>query len=77
MKSILVLGPGCANCRKLAANAEEAARELGIEVEIRKVTDINEIVALGVVKTPGLAVDGRLVSTGKVLSAGEIKKLLQ
>ena len=77
MKSILVLGPGCANCRRLAANAEEAARELGIECEIRKVTDINEIVALGVVKTPGLAVDGRLVSTGKVLSAGEIKKLLQ
>jgi len=77
MKSILVLGPGCGNCRRLAEHAEEAAKELGIEFEIHKVTDILQITALGVVKTPGLAVDGRVVSSGKVLSAEEIKKLLQ
>jgi small redox-active disulfide protein 2 len=76
MKSILVLGPGCANCERLARNAEAAARELGIEFEVHKVTDIRQITALGVLRTPGLAVDGRVVSSGRVLSPEEIKKLL-
>lgn len=76
MVKIQVLGPGCANCGKLAENAEQAARELGIEYEIEKVTEIDRMVDLGVLLTPGLVVDGEVKSSGKVLSPAEIKELL-
>lgn len=76
MKTIRILGTGCPKCRKLAENAEKAARDLGIEYEIEKVTDINEIARSGVMMTPGLAVDGELKSSGKVLSPEEIQTLL-
>lgn len=76
MKIIQILGTGCPKCKKLAANAETAARELQIEVKIEKVTDINEIMRFGVMMTPGLAVDGTVKSTGKVLSVDDIKLLL-
>jgi len=76
MKKIQVLGPGCPNCTKLAANAEQAAREMGIEFEVEKVTEIDRMVALGVLLTPGLVVDGEVKSSGKVLSPADIKKLL-
>ena len=76
MKKLQILGTGCPKCRKLAENAEAAARELGIEYELVKVTDINEIMKFGVMMTPALAVDGTVKSTGKVLSADEIKKTL-
>ena len=77
MKKIQILGTGCPKCKKLAENAEAAARELGVECEIEKVTDINEIMKFGVMMTPALAVDGDVKSTGKVLSADEIKKILR
>ena len=77
MKKILILGTGCPKCKQLAANAEAAARELVIEYEIYKVTDINEIMKFGIMMTPGLAVDGEVKAVGKVLSAGEIKKFLE
>ena len=77
MKIIQVLGTGCPRCKKLAENAEAAARTLGIEYELVKVTDINEIVRLGAMVTPGLAIDGNLKSTGKVLSSDEITALLE
>ena len=73
---IQVLGTGCPNCEKLAENAETAARELGIEYEIEKVTDIKEITRYGVMMTPALAVDGEVKSVGKVLSSHDIKDLL-
>ncbi len=76
MKKIQILGTGCPKCKKLAENAEAAAKELGIEYELVKVTDINEIMKFGVMMTPALAVDGEVKSVGKVLSAEDIKELL-
>lgn len=73
---IQVLGTGCPKCKKLAANAEEAAKELGLDVEIEKVTDIDKIIDFGVMSTPSLAIDGKVVVVGKVPSVEEIRKLL-
>jgi small redox-active disulfide protein 2 len=77
MKKIDILGTGCAKCKQLAANAEEAAKELGIGYELEKVTDINEIMKFGVMMTPGIAVDGEVKASGKVASAEEIKQWLR
>ena len=71
-----VLGTGCPKCKKLAANAEEAAKGLGLAVEIEKVTDIDKIIDFGVMSTPSLAIDGKVVVVGKVPSVEEIRKLL-
>lgn len=76
MKKIQVLGTGCAKCLKLAQNADEAAKALGIEYEIAKVTDIREIMSFGVMTTPALVVDGQIKMAGTASSAEEIKKLL-
>ncbi len=76
MKKIQILGTGCPKCRKLAENAQAAAVDLGIEYEIEKVTDINEIMGFGVMMTPALAVDGNVKSVGKVPSIEDIKKIL-
>jgi small redox-active disulfide protein 2 len=76
MKKIQILGTGCPKCRKLAENAEAAATGLGIEYEIEKVTDINDIISFGVVMTPALVVDGDVKSVGKVPSVEDIKKNL-
>ena len=75
MKKIQILGTGCPKCKKLAENAETAARELGIEYDIVKVTDINDIMGFGVMMTPALAVDGEVKVTGKVPSVEEVKEL--
>ena len=77
MKKIQVLGTGCPKCKKLAENADAAAKALGIEYELEKVTDINDIMAFGVMITPALAVDGQVKITGKVPSAEDIKSLIQ
>ena len=77
MKKLQVFGPGCAKCRDLAANVAAAAKELGIEHELVKVTAINDIAAAGVMMTPALAVDGKVLFSGKVPSVGELKKLLK
>ncbi len=76
MKKVQVLGTCCPKCKKLAENAEAAVRELGEGYEVLKITDIKDIMAFGVMTTPGLAVDGEVKVTGKVLSVEEIKKLL-
>ncbi len=76
MKKIQILGTGCAKCMKLAENAGKAADEAGIPVEVEKITDIKKIMEFGVMLTPGLAIDGKVRSVGKVLSVEEIKKLL-
>ena len=76
MKKLQILGTGCPKCRQLAANAEEAAKALGIEYELIKVTDINEIMQFGVMLTPALAVDGAIKVVGKVPSPDEIKAML-
>ena len=77
MKKLQVLGTGCPKCKKLAENTEAAAKALGIEYEIEKVTDINEIMKFGVMMTPALAVDGQVKIVGKVPTQDEIKCLLQ
>ncbi len=74
---IQILGPGCPKCKQLAEAADHAARELGLEYELVKVTDLNEIMSFGVMMTPGLAVDDEVKSVGKVLSADQIKALLK
>jgi len=77
MKKIQILGTGCPKCKKLAENAEAAVKDLGIEYEIEKVTNINEIMGFGVMMTPALAVDGEVKVTGKVVSPDEIKTMLE
>lgn len=76
MKKLQILGTGCPKCKMLAELTETAANNLGIEYEIEKVTDINEIMKFGVMMTPALAVDGQVKVVGKVPSTDEIKKML-
>jgi small redox-active disulfide protein 2 len=76
MKKIQILGTGCPKCKKLTENADAAAKDLGIEYKIEKVTDINEIMKFGVMMTPALAVDGQVKVVGKVPSPEQIKQLL-
>ncbi|SHJ75833.1 thioredoxin family protein [Paramaledivibacter caminithermalis] len=73
---IKVLGSGCANCKKLEENAREAVNELGIDATIEKVEDFKEIMKYGVMKTPALVVDEKVVIMGRVAKADEIKKHL-
>jgi small redox-active disulfide protein 2 len=72
MKVVEVLGPGCNNCKRLETAAREAVAMTGIEAEVVKVTDYADIAARGVMNTPGLVIDGLVVSTGRVPSAGDI-----
>ncbi|MFH0792423.1 MAG: thioredoxin family protein [bacterium] len=76
MKSLVVLGPGCARCQKLAQNTEEAAKALGIEYELVKITDVNAIVGFGVMMTPALMIDDEIRVSGRVPPVEEIKKML-
>jgi small redox-active disulfide protein 2 len=71
-----ILGTGCPKCKKLADTAQAAAEELGLDYELEKITDINEIMKFGVMLTPGLAVDGTVKVSGKVPSVDEIKQML-
>jgi len=73
---IEILGVGCPKCKQLTANTEAALKELNICAEIQKVTDIGKIIEYGVMMTPALAIDGTVVSAGKVLTKDEIKKIL-
>jgi small redox-active disulfide protein 2 len=74
---LLVIGPGCTKCKTLAQFTEQAVKELGIDAEINKVTDLKQIMALGVMMTPALAVNGTIKVVGKVPSVAEIKAILQ
>lgn len=73
---IKVLGPGCPKCTKLEENVRAAVSELGIEAAIEKVTDVMEIAKAAVFVTPGLVVNGRVVSSGKLLTKDEVKALI-
>lgn len=73
---IQILGPGCAKCTKLAETAVTAAKELGVEYEIEKISDLNQIMGFGVMMTPGLVVNGEVKSVGKVPSFAEVKNML-
>jgi len=73
---IQILGTGCAKCKMLEQNTLEALRVSGIQAEVEKVTDLNEIMNMGVMLTPALAVDGTVKSAGKVLSKEKIIEIL-
>jgi small redox-active disulfide protein 2 len=73
---LLVLGTGCAKCNQLYAATEQAAKEAGVAYELNKVSDLRQIMALQVMVTPALVVNGNLKVAGRVPSVEEIKKLL-
>ena len=73
---IEILGTGCPKCANLAANADAAARNMGVPYELTKVTQINDIMKRGVMMTPALAINGEVKAAGRVLSEAEITTLL-
>ena len=75
--NIKILGSGCKKCLSLEGYALSAAESLGLTVEIEKITDIVAIAAFGVMSTPGLVINDKLVSSGRVLSVNEITEVLQ
>ncbi len=77
MLKIEVLGPGCPKCKTLEKNVREAVEEMGVEAEILKVEAIKDLAARKIMMTPGLAVDGETVSTGRLLSPLQVKKILE
>lgn len=76
MKKLEVLGPGCAKCGKLAELTAKAVADLGIECEVVKVTDLNEILSRHIMLTPALVVDGVVKCTGRIPSIDELKTLI-
>jgi len=74
---IEILGVGCPRCKALYKNVEQAVKELNIDTDIIEVTDIDKIGAYNVIMTPGLAINGKLLSCGKLLMPQEIKKLIK
>lgn len=76
MKTLQILGTGCARCQKLAENAQAAAEALGLEYQVEKITNLERIASFGVMMTPALAVDGEVKSAGRLLDVDSVKRLL-
>ncbi len=74
---VQILGTGCPKCQALEANARAAIQTLGLPAEVKKITDLNEIMGMGVMVTPALAVDGKVKSAGKILTATQIAEMLR
>ncbi|HNR64428.1 MAG TPA: thioredoxin family protein [Thermotogota bacterium] len=74
---IEILGKGCPNCVQLEKNVNLALKNAGLEAEVKKITDLNEIMDYGVAMTPGLVINGKVVSVGKVLKPEQIEPLLK
>lgn len=74
---IKVLGSGCSRCKKLLANVKEAVEELGVDASILYVTDMMEIAKTGVLSTPGLLINGKIVSYGRIILVDEIKAMIK
>ena len=77
MKKIQVFGTGCPKCQKLEENAKVAVKQLGIQAEVEKVKDLNKIAEAGVMMTPALAIDGKVMVSQKVASVEEIEGWLK
>ncbi len=75
--NVKILGTGCTKCKKLEETARRAVCELGIDADIEKVTDLKAIMDYGVMLTPALVINGKVASSGKLLSISEIKSLLE
>ena len=76
VKKLQILGPGCTKCRMLSDHTEEAAKALGLEYTIEKVSNIDDIIAFGIMATPALVVDGEVKVSGRVPTAEAIKAFL-
>ncbi len=76
MKKLQILGTGCSKCKRLAEQVEQAAKQLGIEHQIEKITDLQEIVSFGVMTTLALAIDGQVKVAGSIPSIEELKRLI-
>lgn len=74
---IQVLGSGCPNCQKLEENVRKAVKKLELRAEVTHIYDINKIIEMGVMMTPALAIDGKVVISGKVASVDEIKEVIK
>jgi small redox-active disulfide protein 2 len=74
---IRILGPGCRNCEKLVQDAKQAAKDAGVAADVAKITDMAEIMKQGVLSTPGLMINGKVKSTGRLPSIKEIRKWIE
>ncbi len=74
--NIKILGTGCPNCQKLEANTKQTLEELGIEAQLEKITDIQDIMSYGVMGLPALVIDEKVVSSGRILDVEEIKSII-
>lgn len=74
MLSVKILGPGCANCRKLEAVAREAASSAGLEAEFAKVTNMKDIMAYDLISTPGLVINEKLVASGRIPTVAQVRQ---
>jgi small redox-active disulfide protein 2 len=77
MLTIKILGPGCSNCRRLEQVARQAAESLNIPANVVKVTDMQQILAYDLLQTPGLVIDEKLVSSGRIPTAGTIAEWIK
>ncbi|MDD2608501.1 MAG: thioredoxin family protein [Giesbergeria sp.] len=77
MLTVKILGPGCANCKKLETIAREAATEAGVQAEFVKVTDMKAIMAYDLLSTPGLVINEKLVASGRIPSKADVQTWLQ
>ena len=74
---VKVLGAGCKSCHELYENAKEAVKEMGLSVEVEYITDMQKVMEYGVMSMPAVVVNEKVVSTGKVLKAADVEKLLR
>ena len=74
---IKILGPGCAKCHSLENAVREAVKNLGIDAEIEKVSDMKKIISYNILMTPGLVINEKVVSSGKVLSKADVEKVIK
>jgi len=77
MKTIQILGMGCSKCEMLYKHAEAAAKELTLDYKMEKISDMNKITAMGVMMTPALAVDGKVLISGRIPSVEALKDILK
>jgi small redox-active disulfide protein 2 len=77
MLDIKVLGTGCSKCIKLEENVKLAVNDMAVEANVEKITDLNQIMSYGIMMTPGLVINGKVVSFGRVLNSKDITELIK